>query len=71
MTESLQILTDLLRNGVKVLPDISQFPAFEDVERGVNIEWPKLEGALAQTFGYGIPILLLTYLILKRKEVAP
>jgi hypothetical protein len=71
MTDSLQVLTDLLRNGVRILPDISQFPAFEDIERGVNIKWPKLEGALTQTFGYGIPIVLLTYLILKRKEVAP
>ena len=71
ITESLQVLTDILRNGVKILPDIGEFPAFEDIERGVNINSHKLEGALTETFGYGIPILLLTYLILKRKEVAP
>jgi len=71
LTDSLQVLTDILRNGVRILPDISQFPAFEDVERGVDIKGAKLRGALTETFGYGIPILLLTYLILKRKEVAP
>ncbi len=71
ITDSLQVLSDILRNGAKILPDINRFPAFEDIERGINIGGAKVRDALGETLGYGIPILLLTYLILKRKEVAP
>ena len=71
VTDTLEILSGVLRNAVKVLPDVSKFPAFEDIERGVDIRPGKVGGALAQTLGFGVPVVLLTYLVLRRKEVAP
>ena len=65
-----------------VLPDLSKFPIMEDVTRGVNIEWyppPHIHrappanvlGALSVLGYYGLPMLVLTFIILKNKEVAP
>jgi ABC-type transport system involved in multi-copper enzyme maturation permease subunit len=54
-----------------VLPDISQYAAVEDIERGVSIPPAKLRAALMVTLGFGLPLVLLAYVFLKNKEVAP
>jgi hypothetical protein len=61
----------LLNALAAVLPDISQYPATEDIERGVSIPWFKLRGSLSESLAFGIPLLLLGYVVLKNKEVAP
>ncbi len=54
-----------------IMPDISKFPAVEDIERGIAIPAIKLEEAAGVALGFGLPLVLLSYLILKNKEVAP
>jgi hypothetical protein len=54
-----------------IMPDISKFPAVEDIERGIAIPGLKLEEAAGVALGFGLPLVLLSYLILKNKEVAP
>jgi hypothetical protein len=54
-----------------VLPDISQYSAVEDIERGVAIPGARLGDALLVTLGFGLPLVLLAYVFLKNKEVAP
>ena len=53
------------------LPDISQFQATADIERGVSMPWGRIGSAGLVVLSYGLPVMLLAYLILKRKEVAP
>jgi hypothetical protein len=54
-----------------VLPDISQYAAVEDIERGVSIPTVKLQDSLAVTLGFDLPLVMLAYVFLKNKEVAP
>ena len=54
-----------------ILPDIGKYAAVEDIERGVTIPPDKLRDALMVTFGFALPLVLLAYLFLKNKEVAP
>ncbi|CAN5591163.1 hypothetical protein BH10PLA1_BH10PLA1_06140 [soil metagenome] len=68
---SVEALTQFLNALSHVLPDISQFPATEDIERGVSIPPEKLWLAFRETASFGVPLLLLGYVILKNKEVAP
>ena len=53
------------------LPDISRFPVTEDIERGISMPPEKLAGAAWVLLGYGLPITVLAYVILRNKEVAP
>jgi hypothetical protein len=69
--KSVETLAKLLNALAAVLPDISQYPATEDIERGVSIPWFKLRGSLSESLAFGIPLLLLGYVVLKNKEVAP
>lgn len=64
-------LSSLLRFVSYFLPDVSKFPVSEDIERGVSIAPVKIGGALEVIFCYGIPMLVFSYVILRRKEVAP
>jgi ABC-type transport system involved in multi-copper enzyme maturation permease subunit len=54
-----------------VLPDTSRFDAIEDIEQGVSISGDRLMGALTVLGGFGAPAIVLAYLILRNKEVAP
>jgi hypothetical protein len=54
-----------------VLPDVSQFSATEDLERGQIIPVARLMDALKVVIGFGLPIGVLAYVFLKFKEVAP
>lgn len=68
---SVGFLTNVLTFVAQFLPDISRFPATEDIERGVSMPVAKLAGAAWVLLGYGVPITLLGYVILRNKEVAP
>lgn len=68
---SVGFLTNSLNLISKFLPDISKFPATEDIERGISMPPEKLAGAAWVLLGYGVPITLLAYVIFRNKEVAP
>jgi hypothetical protein len=68
---SVEALAKLLRTVSIVLPDVSKFPVFEDISRGVSIPISHLLGALTVLFCYGLPMIVLSFVILKNKEVAP
>jgi hypothetical protein len=71
MTGGMEALAAVLRAMGKVLPDVTRFPVIEDINRGVNIPPAKVARALGEVAWYGLPLLVLTYLILRNKEVAP
>ena len=66
---------DSLTHGLKVLsnvlPDTSQFDAIEDIEQGMSISGDKILGALTVLGGFGVSAVVLAYVILREKEVAP
>jgi hypothetical protein len=68
---SVEGLASMLKFIAAFLPDASKFPATEDIERGINIPPAKMLGALGVVLGYGLPMMMLGYVILKNKEVAP
>jgi ABC-type transport system involved in multi-copper enzyme maturation permease subunit len=68
---SVGFLTTVLNFVAQFLPDISRFPVTEDIERGVSMPAAKLVGALRVLLGFGVPIILLSYIFLRNKEVAP
>lgn len=68
---SVGALTSTLNFVAQFLPDISKFPVTEDIERGVSIPPAKLAGAAWVLLGYGLPIVVLSYIFLRNKEVAP
>jgi hypothetical protein len=53
------------------LPDISSFEATTDIERGISMPMERLITAGTALAAYGLPMVMLAYLFLKRKEVAP
>ena len=71
VSATVEKLSWLLNVVGKILPDISEYPALEDIERGVAVAPSKVGGAALVTFGFGIPLALLAYVFLKNKEVAP
>jgi hypothetical protein len=64
-------LSRALNVVAKVLPDISQFSATEDIERGVTIAPHVLLDSGKVIVFFGLPLTVLAYVFLKRKEVAP
>jgi len=71
LSETVDLLARVLKFISAFLPDISRFAATEDIERGITIPGAKLLDAAAVLFGYGLPMTLLAYVFLKKKEVAP
>jgi ABC-type transport system involved in multi-copper enzyme maturation permease subunit len=71
VTDTMEALSTVLRNVGPVLPDVSRFPAFEDIDRGISMPPEKLFAGFLQLLMYGVPMLMLTYLVLRNKEVAP
>jgi hypothetical protein len=53
------------------LPDTSKFDAIEDIEQGVNIPGDKLLQSLTVLAGFGVPAIVIAYILLRNKEVAP
>lgn len=71
VSSSVSALTQYMNAIAKVLPDIEGYTITTDVEQGVAMPGGELGKAAAVTFGFGIPIIVLGYLFLKFKEVAP
>jgi hypothetical protein len=53
------------------LPDTSQFDAIGDIEQGVSISMDKFLDALLVLAGFGAPAIVVAYVIMCGKEVAP
>jgi ABC-type transport system involved in multi-copper enzyme maturation permease subunit len=70
-TDTLGALNKLLNFVAKVLPDLDQFRVTEDIERGVTIPLKSLTDPLGVLLAFGLPTLILAYVFLRRKEVAP
>lgn len=71
LNRSVEGLNSLLRLVSSFLPDVSQFAAMEDIEKGVWISWSRLGAALKVLAMFGLPILTLSYVVFRNKEVAP
>ena len=71
VSSGVEALTKALTTVSRVLPDISKFSATEDVERGVVVPTARLTESSAVAFGFGLPMIVLAYIFLKNKEVAP
>jgi hypothetical protein len=68
---AVEALTRLLNMIAKVLPDIGQFSAIENIERGVTIPLSHLLNPLLVLAAFGLPLLVISYVIFCWKEVAP
>ncbi|HYE17517.1 MAG TPA: hypothetical protein VEA69_03680, partial [Tepidisphaeraceae bacterium] len=60
-----------LKAIAKFLPETERFRVTEDIDRGVSIPASTILEALGVLGGYAVPVLLLGYLRLRHKEVAP
>ncbi len=71
VSTSVEALARTLKSVAVALPDVSRFPVSEDIERGISIPPARLAGAAEVLLLYGLILISASYLILKRKEVAP
>jgi ABC-type transport system involved in multi-copper enzyme maturation permease subunit len=71
MSDTVEQLNKALKTISVMLPDISQFSATDDIERGISIPAHTLTSALEVLVGFGLPLTVLAYVFLKNKEVAP
>jgi hypothetical protein len=71
MNRTFEGLSAMLRTVSAVLPDISQFDAVQDTERGVAITLGRMLQAVKVLIMFGLPILTLSYVFFRNKEVAP
>jgi hypothetical protein len=71
LSQSVGALSRYMNVVARVLPDISGFSITGDIERGVAIPMANLGSAIVVAFGFGLPMVVLGYLFLKYKEVAP
>ncbi|HSU68905.1 MAG TPA: ABC transporter permease subunit [Tepidisphaeraceae bacterium] len=71
VSASVDRLANMLKAVSAVLPDLSKFPVMDDITRGVSIPPRHVFDALAVLLYYGLPMLVLSFVILKNKEVAP
>jgi hypothetical protein len=71
LTDTMDTLNHLLNVAGRVLPDLDQFRATEDIERGVTIPWHDLFDPLGVLLTFGTLLLILAYIFLRQKEVAP
>jgi hypothetical protein len=71
VSETVDVLVKTMGIVSSVLPDVSQFAALEDIQQGVAVSRETLLASLRVALGFGIPLLVLAYIFLKYKEVAP
>jgi ABC-type transport system involved in multi-copper enzyme maturation permease subunit len=71
LSGSVEELNKALKAVATVLPDIEQFSATEDIERGISIPASTVQAGLIVLLCFGVPLTLLAYIFLKNKEVAP
>lgn len=72
VSESIDALVEGMRALAAVLPDLTQYVVVEHIQRGMVVSaevvlWP----SLMVTLGFGLPLLVLSYVFLRYKEVAP
>ncbi len=71
VSESVDLLNKGFKTVAAVLPDISAFSATDDIDRGISIPARTIWQALLVLVGFGLPLTVAAYVILKHKEVAP
>ena len=71
VSESVEALSKMLRYVSAVLPDISKFAATEDIEQGASIRVATIVQSLMVIVTFGLPVVVLSYVFLRNKEVAP
>jgi ABC-type transport system involved in multi-copper enzyme maturation permease subunit len=71
ISKSVEALAGLLRTLGAILPDIGVFAAMQDIERGMRVPLYVLLDSGLMVLIFGLPLLALSYLFLKYKEVAP
>jgi hypothetical protein len=71
VSESVEAINRAMHLFGAILPDIARFSATEDVERGISIPAVRLVDSFRVAFGFGIPMMVLGYVFLRNKEVAP
>ena len=71
VSDTVDVLVKTMGIVSSVLPDVSQFGALEDIQQGVAVQHATLLASLQVALGFGIPLLVLAYIFLKYKEVAP
>lgn len=71
ISTSIDALAKLLTAIAAVLPDLSKFPVMENITRGVATPPRQLAEAFGVLLSYGLPMLVVSFIILKNKEVAP
>jgi ABC-type transport system involved in multi-copper enzyme maturation permease subunit len=71
ISTSVDSLAHMLSTISSVLPDPSSFPVMDDITRGVSIPPRHLLESIGVLLYYALPMLVLGFIILKNKEVAP
>ena len=71
ISETVEGLNGILNHLSKFLPDITQFASSEHIEAGIAVPRSVIKSSLYVSILFGIPMLLLSYIFLKYKEVAP
>jgi hypothetical protein len=70
-TDTLGALNKLLNLTSKVLPDVDKFKVTEEIERGVSISARTMYDSVGVILMLVVQMWILSYLLLRRKEVAP
>lgn len=71
LNRSVEGLGALLRVVSAILPDVSRFAAMADIEQGIAISADRIIDPLLVLALFGLPILTLSYVFFRNKEVAP
>lgn len=71
ISTSVDSLAKMLTVISGALPDLSKFPVMDDITRGVSIPPRHLLDSISVLLYYALPLLVLSFIILKNKEVAP
>jgi ABC-type transport system involved in multi-copper enzyme maturation permease subunit len=71
ISSSVDALAKMLTTVSAVLPDLSKFPVMDNITRGVATPPRQVAEAFGVLFCYGLPLLVISFIILKNKEVAP
>jgi ABC-type transport system involved in multi-copper enzyme maturation permease subunit len=71
VSSTVEALSKSLRVISSIFPDVSRFPATDDLQRGVAIPLSTLGGAGEALLMYGLSVVIGGYIILRFKEVAP
>lgn len=71
VSNSVEALAKILNNIGAVLPDINDFSSIDQIEKGLIIPGSQLWAALRTLLAFGVPTMVLSYVLLRNKEVAP